>query len=144
MVYKAGEGDALTAAGLAGRLWPDSGAEELETLYKGLVVSHRDAVFLATAEGRAVGFAHCSLRYEYVEGAESSPTGYLEGIFIDAAYRRRGLAGELLAACEGWAKSQGCRELASDCALDNRDSLGFHLSSGFSEAGRIICFIKAL
>lgn len=37
-----------------------------------------------------------------------------------------------------------CAEFASDCELDNTDSLSFHLNTGFTEAGRIICFCKML
>lgn len=49
-----------------------------------------------------------------------------------------------LAACEVWAKGQGCTEFASDCELDNAQSLRFHLGAGFTEADRIICFAKRL
>lgn len=38
----------------------------------------------------------------------------------------------------------GCTEPASDCELDNDESLAFHLSAGFSEANRVICFAKRL
>ena len=50
----------------------------------------------------------------------------------------------LVIACENCAREQGCREFASDCELDNADSLRFHLASGFEEANRIICFTKKL
>ena len=43
-----------------------------------------------------------------------------------------------------WAKEQGCSEFASDCELTNAESLKFHLSVGFEEANRIICFTKKL
>ncbi|MBR0218892.1 MAG: GNAT family N-acetyltransferase [Clostridia bacterium] len=58
--------------------------------------------------------------------------------------RRRGYAAWLLSACENCAKEKGCREFASDCELTNTDSLKFHLSLGFTEANRIICFTKKL
>jgi aminoglycoside 6'-N-acetyltransferase I len=38
----------------------------------------------------------------------------------------------------------GCKEFASDCKLENTESLRFHLKIGFEEAGRIICFKKDL
>lgn len=38
----------------------------------------------------------------------------------------------------------GCTEFASDCELTKLDSLAFHKSVGFEEAGRIICFTKKL
>ena len=102
------------------------------------------AVFLAWQDARPVGFAQCQLRHDYVEGTESSPVGYLEGIFIAESHRRQGVAKSLLAACEGWARERGCREFASDCQLDNVQSLQFHLNVGFKEANRIICFTKKI
>ena len=35
-----------------------------------------------------------------------------------------------------------CTEFASDCEINNEISLQFHLSMGFEEANRIICFRK--
>ena len=84
------------------------------------------------------------LRHDYVEGTDTSPVGYLEGIYVMEGYRDRGIASALLRACESWAKSNGCVEFASDCQLDNVQSLRFHLKVGFEEAGRIICFTKKL
>ena len=93
---------------------------------------------------RAIAFAQCQLRRDYVEGTETSPVGYLEGIYVREDFRRRGVARELLAACEQWARKQGCREFASDCELTNRESERFHRALGFGEAGRISCFVKKL
>ena len=89
-----------------------------------------------------VGFAQCGLRMDYVEGTESSPVGYLEGIFVEEDYRNQGCARELLLACEKWAKEMGCSEFASDCELENTNSLKFHMALGFEDANRIICFRK--
>ena len=90
------------------------------------------------------GFAQCQLRYDYVEGTKTTPVGYLEGIFIKDGYRNKGYAKELLLECEAWAKYNGCQEFASDCEIDNINSLHFHKAMNFTEANRIICFIKAL
>ncbi|MDY3279655.1 MAG: GNAT family N-acetyltransferase [Eubacteriales bacterium] len=86
----------------------------------------------------------CQLRRNYVEDCSSSPVGYLEGLYVAPACRGQGIARALLAQCEKWAKPCGCAEFASDCELDNTDSLSFHLNTGFTEAGRIICFCKML
>lgn len=59
-------------------------------------------------------------------------------------YRHKGYAAQLLAECEKWAREKGCREFASDCELDNADSLNFHLEMGLKETNRIICFKKEL
>ena len=86
----------------------------------------------------------CGLRHDYVEGTDSSPVGYLEGIFVMEKYRKRGIAKELLKNCQKWAQEQGCGEFASDCEIMNEDSLRFHLHVGFEEVNRIICFTKKL
>lgn len=139
---------AITNAGaiakMAVKLWPEHTVEELEKEFKDIIGGGKGAVFLLVLEGQPAGFAQCQLRNDYVEGTGSSPVGYLEGIFIEQGFRRKGHARELLAACEDWARNQGCTEFASDCELDNRDSLAFHLNMGFAEANRIICFTKKL
>ena len=130
-------------AALAAQLWPDNTVEELlEEFYS--VDETGAAFFLAEESGEAVGFAQCQLRHDYVEGTGHSPVGYLEGIYVQKAFRGKGVARELLRACEDWAAEQGCAEFASDCELDNTDSLAFHLSVGFEEANRVICFTKKL
>lgn len=143
MIVKAEIQDARAAAELAADLWghgPGELAEELAALIAG----GDGAVFLAVEGGTPVGFAQCQLRRDYVEGTESSPVGYLEGIYVRNEYRRQGLASALLGRCEDWARQRGCTEFASDCELENLGSLGFHLKMGFAEANRIICFTKKL
>lgn len=143
-IYKAKKEDALTVAGLAIQMWEDNVLEELALELAEIIGSSEAVVFLGTVNGNAIGFAQCQLRHDYVEGTETSPVGYLEGIFIEENYRKQGYAKQLLAACENWAKEQGCTEFASDCELENTESLKFHLSLGFEEANRVICFTKPL
>ena len=113
-------------------------------LFRQLVTNDEAVCFMKYVDGKPIGFSQCQLRHDYVEGTESSPVGYLEGIFVSDGYRARGYAAELLSECEKWAKEKGCTEFASDCELDNIDSLGLHLALGFEEANRIICFRKDL
>ena len=144
VIRKATARDLGSLTALALGLWPDHGAEALEAELRETLEQGEAAFFLAFAEARAVGFAQCQLRRDYVEGTDSSPVGYLEGIYVAADCRGRGLARALLTACEDWAREMGCTEFASDCELDNAASLRFHCSVGFAEANRIICFTKKL
>ncbi len=131
-------------AGLAAQLWTDHAPEELTEEFRRLVM-HDDAVcFIKYADDKPIAFAQCQLRHDYVEGTDSSPVGYLEGIFVAEGYRKQGCAAELLSECEKWAKEKGCTEFASDCELGNADSVRFHLALGFAEANRIVCFRKDL
>ena len=144
MVRRADISDLNTLTDLACKLWPDN---EREVMHSDLaeIMENTDGVFfLAEEERRVQGFAQCQLRRDYVEGTESSPVGYLEGIFVEEFARGSGVAKALLAACEHWSTERGCREFASDCELTNELSLAFHLALGFREANRIICFTKKL
>lgn len=139
-IRRAASADLKAAARLALALWPGYDPSEMTPLLD----DPKAAVFLCESEGEAVGFAQCQLRHDYVEGCETSPVGYLEGVYVEAAHRRRGAAKALVDACQDWARRQGCQEFASDCELDNADSLKFHLGIGFEEANRVICFTKRL
>lgn len=132
------------AAYLTLLLWPHNDLEEMENEMESILSDKEQAVFLSWDKDKAVGFVHCTLRHDYVEGASYSPTAYLEGIYVMEDYRNHGVARDLLAACEQWAKEMNCSQLASDCELSNSGSLVFHLKNGFTETNRIICFLKDL
>ena len=142
MIRKANINDLTVLTGLALGLWPGSTTEEMRADLQTVLSKEDAAFFLLFVEGRAIGFAQVSLRYDYVEGTQTSPVGYLEGIYIEPNHRRRGLGRSLVTACEVWVRRKGCDEFASDCELTNEESLRFHLHTGFLEANRIICFSK--
>lgn len=144
MIRKAESKDLPIIAELACQLWSDHTVKEMQKDMAEILAQSDAVFFLAYDEESAVGFAQCQLRHDYVEGTESSPVGYLEGIYVMESYRNHGVAKRLLHACEDWTKEKGCKEFASDCELDNVQSLLFHLNLGFEEANRIICFTKKL
>ena len=144
MIRQANQEDSPVVAQLAAQMWLSHTAEDLTDEFNSLLRKSDAAVFLCLTGDKPIGFAQCQLRYDYVEGTETSPVGYLEGIFVAEEYRRQGYAAKLLDACEQWAKDQGCTEFASDCELENTRSLAFHLRCGFQEANRIICCTKKI
>ncbi|MCH5349391.1 MAG: GNAT family N-acetyltransferase [Oscillospiraceae bacterium] len=125
-------------------MWTETTVQELIEEFTDLISKEDAQLLLKYDQNTPVGFAQCQLRYDYVEGTETSPVGYLEGIFIAEEYRHKGYAKELLSECEKWAKEKGCTEFASDCETDNDSSFNFHMALGFEEANRIICFTKKL
>jgi len=92
----------------------------------------------------AAAFLSLSLRSDYVEGTNSCPVGYIEGLYVKPEFRRRGIAEKMVDHAKEWSKQYGCTELASDCTLDNEVSQAFHKSVGFAEANKIVCFITHL
>lgn len=144
MIKKATINESLILAEMAMQMWNSNTVDELQMEFAETLKKKSIAFFIKYLEDIPVGFAQCGLRTDYVEGTETSPVGYLEGIFVKEDYRNNGYARELLLACEMWAKDMGCTEFASDCELDNTNSLKFHIAMGFGETNRIICFKKNL
>ena len=141
---RADSGKAGQLSALVKIIWPEHTLEELTGIIMRYMSSENSAVFAEIVNGEYVGAALCCLRHDYVEGCETSPVGYLEGVSIREEYRHRGIARKLVSECEQWAREKGCTEFASDCELTNTASLNFHLGIGFQEENRIICFKKIL
>ncbi|MBP3636728.1 MAG: GNAT family N-acetyltransferase [Clostridia bacterium] len=142
-IRKATPADSMTLAQLASQMWEHDPAE-LEPEFVDLTQASEAACFLAYDSESPIGFAQCQLRHDYVEGCETSPVGFLEGVYVQSEHHHKGVARQLVAACEAWARSVGCTEFASDCEIDNTDSLAFHLAIGFEEVNRTIWFHKTL
>ena len=147
MIERAGERHLSGWASLRAELWPDEDAgqhraELAETLSAG---SDRDFACVAlTVEGRCVGFAEAALRTDYVNGCETSPVVFLEGIYVAEPHRRTGIARMLCRAVEAWGRERGCTEFASDAAIDNVASLALHRALGFAETERVVFFRKTV
>ena len=144
MIKTADISDCKALAELAIKMWKNHTAGELAEVFADTIRNKNAVCFIMHSDNIPVGFAQCTLRHDYVEGTNSSPVGYLEGIFVEETHRGKGFATELLKNCENWARDKGCTEFASDCELHNTTSLDFHLATGFKEATRIICFSKEL
>lgn len=123
-------------------LWPDNSYEELFEDLKKLMDKYKNIFLLSVTDGIISGFIHMSIRTDYVEGAHSSPVGYIEGIYVKPQFRRRGVGRLLVKGGEAWAKAKGCSQVGSDIEIDNNTSYDFHRKIGFMEANRLISFIK--
>ncbi len=139
--------DAEAWAAMREALWPNGGdhgthAEDVALL----LADPGDTVNLMARDesGKPAGFAEASLRHDYVNGCDTSPVVFLEGIYVAPAMRRQGVARALVAAVQAWARSRGCSELASDAALDNLGSHQMHKALGFAETQRVVYFRKML
>jgi len=124
-------------------LWPDHALEEeaeaVDAILAGRPLSSMPlAISIAElSEGEAVGFVEHGLR-SWAEGCTTSPVGYIEGWFVDANVRRRGIGGALLSASEEWARAHGCTEMGSDAELGNDLSVQAHEKLGYAVAARLV------
>lgn len=123
-------------------LWPDNDYNELKEEIISLMNGPKDEFFLAKEDDEYIGFIHMSIRSDYVEGSDSSPVGFVEGIYVKFSHRNKNIARELFNRGVDWVKSKGCTQVGSDIEHDNYVSYDFHKKLGFEEVNKIICFIK--
>jgi aminoglycoside 6'-N-acetyltransferase I len=126
-------------------LWPEMVEED--NLRETAMLSEKEKAWVRialSAEGQPAGFAEATLRTDYVNGCETSPVAFLEGIYVEPWARRQGVAKLLVAEVERWALASGCREFASDALLENGDSHSMHRALGFEETERVVYFRKDL
>ena len=86
MVRRATIEDSHILAELAIQLWDDNTLDALNAEFSESINSNQAVFFIKYEDNIPVGFAQCSLRTDYVEGTETSPVGYLEGIFVKSAH----------------------------------------------------------
>ena len=96
-------------------------------------------------QGIAAALPTVSYLVAEVDGVRASGTRWralagddaeLQRIAVDPAYRRRGLAGDLLAAVESSAAADGATRLLLEVREDNTTAAAFYESRGFAEVGR--------
>ena len=126
-------------------LWQAPREEHLAEMALMAANPQRFAAFVASADNEeTLGLAEAAIRTDYVNGAQSSPVGFLEGLYVVPHARRKGVARALVAEVSQWARASGCSELASDAALANAASQAVHRALGFEETERVVFFRKQL
>jgi aminoglycoside 6'-N-acetyltransferase I len=127
-------------------LWPDAGADD-HRAYMAISLAQPERflqLMMYDAQRQPLGFIEGSIRGDYVNGTETSPVGFVEGVYVAPAWRRQGVARALFSAIGDWARARGCRELASDALLENVASQRAHVALGFKETERVVYFARKL
>jgi len=127
-------------------LWPDA-TEDEHRGYMAISLAQPERflqLMMYDEKRQPIGFIEGSIRSDYVNGTETSPVGFVEGVFVVPELRRHGVARRLFEAIGDWAKARGCRELASDALIENEASQRAHRALGFKETERVVYFSKTL
>ena len=143
-VAEAGAADRDDWLELRTLLWPGSPGDHPGEMEAIRTSDDLHCVIARDVHGRAIGFAEAAIRSDYVNGCDTSPVGFLEGIFVRPEARRQGVARALVAEVAEWVRGKGCTEFASDAELDNIDSHNTHNALGFSETQRVVYFRRKL
>jgi aminoglycoside 6'-N-acetyltransferase I len=127
-------------------LWPDTQDNHLREIDEYFDGASHDIVEVLVVDcdnEKLAGFIELNIR-NFAEGSRQAKVAYVEGWYVDEAYRNRGIGSRLMKAAEQWAFKQGYFELASDTEIDNQYSIELHKKLGFKETDRVVCFLKKL
>ena len=124
-------------------LWPRDDQDALAGETGPMLARPDYAVFGADSAGALVGFIEVGRR-DVAESANTSPVGYIEAVWVEPRWRRRGIARALFEAAKAWARQQGFSELGSDADLENALSHRMHEQLGFTETERLVTFLMKL
>jgi aminoglycoside 6'-N-acetyltransferase I len=141
-IIEAGKEHVAELTKLAMKVYTGSEFEGLQQEFIDMIPSDKHKLLLYKDNGRFIAFMHLSIRVDYVEGSNSSPTGYLEGVYVEPEYRRKGISAALFEEGKKWLLEKGCTQIGSDMQEGNHDSYSFHMGIGFKEAGRLVTFIR--
>jgi aminoglycoside 6'-N-acetyltransferase I len=125
-------------------LWPDC-PENRHELEIDQILSANGIVLVAESSSQGlVGFAEISIRTDQVEGTTTTPIPYLEGWYVDPAFRKQGIGKALIRSAEDFAVQAGFSEMAGDAQVNNLTGIDIHKHLGFREVGRTVHFVKLL
>jgi hypothetical protein len=85
--------DAKAWVAMREALWPSGGDHGTHDQDVALLLAEpgdRVGLMARDESGEPAGFAEASLRHDYVNGCDTSPVAFLEGIYVAPAMRRRG------------------------------------------------------
>ena len=143
-VRRAQDSDRTQLATMRLLLWPDTSFDEHlhelgDLLRLGTSGTLPMAILVADdGDGTPVGFLEVGLR-SHADGCNPArPVGFVEGWFVQEAFRNRGVGRDLMRAAEAWARAQGCLEMASDTWVDNEGSQRAHEALGFQVVDRCV------
>lgn len=143
-VHEGNGGDRAEWLRMRTMLFPDCSREQNEREMDACLASDLDAIFVAQRpSGGLCGFVEAAVR-PWAVNCEATPVGYLESWYVDADFRRLGIGRALVRAAEGWARSKGCRQMASDAELPNITSRQAHVRLGYEETIRLVLYKKDL
>lgn len=131
-------------ARLRAMLWPDETVAEHEAAIADWLSGDGQVAFVARDGDEVVGFAEASVRRDHVNGCDTSPVAFLEGIAVDPDHRRRGIGRALVTAVEDWGRGWGCTELGSDADEENGEGQAMHHALGFEERERVIFYRRLI
>ncbi len=110
-------------------LFDGIGATPAQVAARMLACQHVLTTFIGALDGQPVGFA-CLRLVPHLQG--DAPYAELTDIYVDAPYRRQGVARALIAQVEAAAQAAGASEVAIITGFDNEGAQAAYRASGYA------------
>jgi GNAT superfamily N-acetyltransferase len=110
-------------------LFDHTGATPEQVATRMRACQHVLTTFVGEVDGQPVGFA-CLRLVPHIQGDE--PYAELTDIYVDAPFRRRGVARALVAQVEAAARAAGAVEVAIITGFDNEGAQAAYRASGYA------------
>ena len=120
--------DGSRVADLATQLGYPSSADDVAHRFAELAASPADAVLVATAGRRVVGWIHVSR----VTSLAVSDTALVGGLVVDEAHRSGRIGAALLKAAEAWAVAHGARTMTVSSRVTRERAHRFYERKGYA------------
>jgi len=144
MIRSYRDGDQAEWLRMRRALWDDCPDDQQVREMGEILKSDTETVsFAERPDGGLCGFLEAAIR-PWAIGCDARPVGYIEGWYVDEDVRRQGVGRALVEAAEAWARSKGCRQMASDAELWNEVSHQAHGAVGYEETARLVLYKKDL
>ena len=124
------------------QLWPHASYDELKEV-EHLFKAKTFTCFFAESGSDLVGFMEFAIR-PYVNGCDTSPVAFIEGLWVDDHFQKRGIGRLFIKTAEDLARSHSIKELASDTRIESTHSIHAHKVWGFVETERVVYFRKCI
>ena len=113
-------------------LWPDHPLDDLkqQSLELWADQEHQPVFVAERPDGGLCGLVEVAI-HTTAPGCTTDRIGYLEGWYVEVDVRGQGVGRRLAEAAEAWARSVGCREMASDTIPDYPASPAAHAALGY-------------
>lgn len=107
---------------------------------RALLASPTARILAAEAGGEVVGMCTVQLT---VSTAEGGPSGLIEDVVVDRAWRGKGIGRALLDEAEAWARAQGASRVQLLADQRNAPALDFYTARGWALT-QMVCLNKKL
>ncbi len=111
-------------------LFDHMGATPAQVAARMLACQHVLTTFLGELDGQPVGFA-CLRLVPHLQGDE--PYAELTDIYVDALFRRQGVARALITQVEATARAAGASEVVIITGFDNAGAQAAYRASGYAD-----------